>query len=193
MGSQGSSRTWCRVGCWGISEEQMQRGSTAGVVCQGAWVTVGAPADIPPWRVVRYLTSSGMKLLHCRVLGVGAEKRTLLTATTVLGGCHRAGSCRATGGHWGHGAPAQMARGGVSGGRSTQQSSELVGRDRCGQSGEISGLLFLSCQVGTAIHGLSVPMEVDDVDKSSGSRVRNAVSVSSAFPLEFPPLLYPSK
>ena len=126
MGSQGSSRTWCRVGCWGISEEQMQRGSTAGVVCQGAWVTVGAPADIPPWRVVRYLTSSGMKLLHCRVLGVGAEKRTLLTATTVLGGCHRAGSCRATGGHWGHGAPAQMARGGVSGGRSTQQSSELV-------------------------------------------------------------------
>ena len=31
-----------------VSEEQMERGSTAGVACQGVGVTVGAPADIPP-------------------------------------------------------------------------------------------------------------------------------------------------
>lgn len=62
--------------------------------------------------VVRYLTSSGMKLLHCRVLGVGAEKRTLLTATAVLRGCHRAGSCQATRGATGATEPpAQLARG----------------------------------------------------------------------------------
>ena len=37
-----------RVGCWAVSEEQMERGLTAGVACQGVGVTVGAPADIPP-------------------------------------------------------------------------------------------------------------------------------------------------
>ena len=160
----------------------------------GFWVTVGAPADIPPKRVFRYLTSSSMKL-HSRVLGVEAEKHTLLTATTVLAGGLSQG--RELPGHEGAtGAtetPAQMARGGCLWWKEHTTESELVGRGRCGQSGEISGPLFLFCQVGTAIHGLSVPMEVDDVGKSSGCRVRNKVSGSSAFPLEFPPLLYPSK
>ena len=120
-----------------------------------------------------------------------AEKHTLLTATTVLGAVTgreaagpRGGPQRPPGRWLGEGCFWRKAH-----------TAEFWA---CKQ-GQVWAVrkdvwaAFLFCQMGTAIHGLSVLVEVDDVDKSSGCRVRNAVSVSSAFPLGFPPLLYPSK
>lgn len=51
----------------------------------------------------------------------------------------------------------------------------------------------LICEVVTTIHSPKVPIKVDDVNKVSGRIVRNSISVSSPFPLEFLSFLYPSK
>ena len=124
-------------------------------------------------------------------MGVEAEKHTLLTATTVLGAVTGWGAAGPRGGPE---TPGQMARGvGCFWGKAHTAEFWACKQAQVWAVRKDVWAAFLFCQMGTAIHGLSVPVEVDDVDKSSGCRVRNAVSVSSAFPLGFPPLLYPSK
>ena len=123
-------------------------------------------------------------------MGVEAEKHTLLTATTVLGAVTGQG---AAGPRGGPGDPRADGLGGCFWGKAHTAEFWACKQAQVWAVRKDVWAAFLFCQMGTAIHGLSVPVEVDDVDNSSGCRVRNAVSVSSAFPLGFHPLLYPSK
>lgn len=106
-----------------------------------------------------------------------AEKHTLLTATTVLGAVTGQGL---PGQEAGPGDPQADGSGGCFWRKAHTAEFWAWKQGQVWAVRTVVWAAFLFCQMGTAVHGLSVPVGVGDVNKSSGCRVRSAVSVSPA-------------